>query len=280
MSQTVLVPTDFSRNALAAARYAIQLAETLRLQVHVLHAYRPFSSAFQSGTANHSDDQLARSTAEGDLSEFMMALPSDSRVGITSTAVRNSLTQAISDYTEQHQVSLVVMGTHGSSEVRRELLGSNTYDVAKEIDRPLMVIPEDVKPFALQQVVFFSDYHPGDVETLRSLETVFGDLAFAVTLIHLLPSQFVESTDEHERLMGWKTMLEKEAHSGRLNAELVEGQESTKIVNETLKRFRADIALLTVANRSVFRNVVTKSLARAIILNPGVPVLLTSEEAG
>lgn len=82
---------------------------------------------------------------------------------------------------------------------------------------------------------------------------------------------------EQSRLDEWKTTLEKQVPSGGLVANLVEGEESVSVVEETLARFQADIALLTIVNRSFFQNLFTKSLARAIVLNPQVPILLTSE---
>lgn len=36
----LLVPTDFSKCAAGAARYAVKLAELLRLEVELLHAYQ------------------------------------------------------------------------------------------------------------------------------------------------------------------------------------------------------------------------------------------------
>lgn len=275
MKQTVLIPTDFSENALRAAIYALDLAEHMKLEVHILHAYQPFKSAFQSASTNEDDADRARKEAESGMEEFIKKL--GDRQALEARVVNKSLVDAIADCAANQQVGLVVMGTHGKSPVRRDLLGSNTYEVAKSTAIPLLVVPEQVGSFALKQVVFFSDYQAGDVQTLRSLETVFGDLPFSVNLVHILPGKYTSMQEEQSRLDQWKTTLEKQVPSGGLVANLVEGEESVSVVEETLARFQADIALLTIVNRSFFQNLFTKSLARAIVLNPQVPILLTSE---
>lgn len=281
MKQMILVPTDFSNNALVATRYALELAKRLQANLHILHTYRPFTSAFQSPLANKTDEQRAESGATKGLAEFMDKLDSNLGVHVTSSIEKSSsLLGAITDYIrENSHVCLVVMGTHGASGTRKDLLGSNTYDVAKDVPRPLLIVPERSNSFKLDNVVFFSDYQQGDIKSLRSFDTVFGNMGLSCTLVHIHEAKNAPQESDEQKLAEWKTTLEKETSFQSLSTELVHVPENVDGVQQILQRLNADMTLITlIDSRNFFTKLLKKSLARAIILDPQTPILLTSED--
>lgn len=276
MRQTFLVPTDFSNNSLVATRYALELAQKMHADIHILHAYRPFTSAFQSSLANETDEQRALLGAEKRLADFMEELGNHTEVTVTTNLTKSNLLDAVERYAAENNVSMVIMGTRGESGIRKDILGSNTYDLAKHITPPMLIVPEQAAPFTLDKVVFFSDYQERDVRTLRGLQSLFGAASPAsCTLVHIHEGNAPTETDRKE-LEEWRSMLATETAFNNLTSELVHVQESVDSVNEILERLQADLTLLTlVGGRIFFKRLFHKSLARAIILNPKTPVLLT-----
>lgn len=278
MKQTILVPTDFSNNALVATRYAIELSKIFGANIHIVHAYRPFTSPFQSPLANETDEQRATIGAKKGLAEFMEKLDIPEEAAITSSVEKNNLVDAITSCIDQYNVSVVIMGTHGSSGRRTDLLGSNTYDVANVVPRPLLIVPEDTAFFNLKNVVFFSDYQNGDKKSLRQFNNLFGKIGPACTLVHIHEHREAPQESDQKRLMEWKVLLEKET-TIKLSVDLVHAPENMDVVDKILKRLRADMTLITLADtRGFFKKLIHKSLARAIILNPQTPILLTSQD--
>lgn len=279
MKQIILAPIDFSNNALVAARYAIQLAEKMQADVHVFHTFRAFTSAFQTPQANQSDVELASVDAEKNLTEFMAKLSHVAGVTVTSSAVNKSLLDAISDYITENNVGLVVMGAHGTSGTRNDLLGSNTYDIAKDVSRPLLIVPEHIHSFSLKNVVFFSDYQQGDFKTLTDFSELFGDLKPNCTLVHIHEENEGPEGKDQEELQQWQASLIDRTPAKDLSSELVHLPETMEVVNGVLTRLNADMTLITLVDgRNFLKTVLHKSLARTIILNPQTPVLLTSED--
>ncbi|SFS76026.1 universal stress protein [Sphingobacterium wenxiniae] len=279
MNQTILVPTDFSNNSLIAARYGIELARKMRGHVHIFHAYRPFTSAFQSPLANQTDEERAKIGAEKGLAEFMDKLGRYPDLQVTAGTAKNSLLEAINNYIKEDAVSLVVMGAHGASGTRKDLLGNNTYDVAKDVSRPLLIVPEHTNSFKLENVVFFTDYQQGDIKGLTSFNTLFGDIAPSCTLVHIHEGKDAPTDDDLRNLEQWKVTLEKETPVTGLSTEMAHVPENVEEVNEILDRLKADMTLITlIDSRGFFKKLLHKSLARAIVLNPHTPVLLTSED--
>lgn len=277
MKQIVLVPVDFSNCSLIAARYAVELARHMRMDVHILHAYRPFTSAFQSQRANETDEQRARLTAGRGLAEFSKKLYHGSDVSVTVSIEESGTLKAVTEYTEGNNVCLVVMGTHGSSGRRKDLLGSNTYDVAKDVPRPLLIVPENTSSFKAKNVVFFSDYQQGDIKSLTSLFSLFGDILLSYTLVHIHEKKNGPGENDQRQLEQWKSLLERETPVNNLGIEIAHAPENAKAVEEILERLCADMTLITLVDtKNFFERLFHKSLARAIILNPKSPVLLTS----
>src|SRR5690554_2362472 len=113
--EVILVPVDFSNNALIASRYACELGRLTGRSIHLLHAYQPFTSAFQSPLANKTDEERAKRGAEKNLAEFLENLGDPVGVTLTTGILRSNLLDAIKSYLENNPVALVVMGTHGES---------------------------------------------------------------------------------------------------------------------------------------------------------------------
>lgn len=272
MKQAILVPTDFSNNALTATQYALNLALVLRADIHLLHAYSVFTSPFQSQLANETDGRRAKLGAEKGMRDFLGRLSGDTCVTITSSIVKMEVPEAISAYLSSNAIRLIIMGTHGTSGPRKDLLGSNTYDVAKQSEIPMVVVPENNKGFKLERVVFFTDYQDNDIHVLNTMRNLIDIEPKGCTLVHIAKS---DSEEQKKLLADWADKLVETSEYKGLDTLLVTNREQLSVVNDTIDQLDADLCLLTlVGGRNFFEKLFHKSLARDIILNPKVPVLL------
>ena len=127
MEKIILVPTDFSGNALTATRYAMKLAKEMGHDLHILHAYTAFQSPFQSDLANQTDQKRATLGAQKGMQSFLQSLGQlAGKPRVSSSEVKADLVEAVKRYTADNDTDLIVMGTHGASGLKMGLLGSNT----------------------------------------------------------------------------------------------------------------------------------------------------------
>ena len=63
--------------------------------------------------------------------------------GVQTCALPISAARVIRSYGEDHEVDLIVMGTHGRSGVERYLIGSVTESVVRQADVPVCCVPID-----------------------------------------------------------------------------------------------------------------------------------------
>lgn len=284
MKKIILVPTDFSPNAVKATQYALKMSRATDCRVHLLHAYTAFHSAFQSELANQTDEQRAQLGAQKGMHGFLETLElTNGDAGISTSIEKADLADAVDHYINgNNETALIVMGTHGASGVKMGLLGSNTYDVAKVANVPLLIMPLnaiDVKP---EKVIFFTDYQEADKDTFIGLITLFGGLVRKCTLVHIHEGNVPPTANDKQKLAAWKEQLGSAASPVQLDIELVHGRESIALVDEILDKHNASLTVLTlVGGRGFFEKLMHKSLAKAIIHQPKTPVLLlTGTRAG
>jgi nucleotide-binding universal stress UspA family protein len=274
MKKTIVVPTDFSHNALVAAKYALQFAQQQDYEVHLLHAYVPFTSAFQNPRTIEEDGSKIRKEAETDMREFLDKLGTNEALKIPTSITQGNLTDCLMQFVNEHSVGLIIMGTHGASGTRKDVLGSNTYDVAKSSRVPLIVVPEHITEFRLDKAVFFTDYQPTDKQTLKAFKDVVSGRPVPCTLVHIAPNA-KEDPQQMRRLEEWNQQLQTETGYDLLHSELARDSEKLERVNITIDDLAADLSILTlVGGRGFLEKLFHKSLARQIVLNPKRPVFL------
>lgn len=275
MTNTILVPVDYSENALSAAHYACSLAKLLDCSVQLLHAYQPFTSSFQSPLANKTDKERAAIGAKKGMSEFLGKLKPeiDNTLHIDNMLFEGPLLESVEQACKTSEISLIVMGTHGASGIRADLIGSNTYHVAKSAPRPLVVVPHNYVLKGSLNAVFFTDFNKDDNYSASVFARIFKEHFSKVYIAHIVSSEQVAEQCSL-KMESWAGMLSP-IFETPLDKILVEKPENVETVNQIIDRSSADMCLLTLAHdRNFFDNLFQKSLAKAIVLNPYCPVFL------
>ena len=163
--KTILVPTDFSATAKNAARFAIELAKKIQAQKIILY------NTYQSGFSVVADPMIPALGAldleaikEGSseaLDNFKAELIDYANDSITLETVSEFalLTDGIIELAKTQKVDLIVMGITGGGALQENLFGSNTINVAKHINIPVLIIPQNARFTKFDNVLFACDFH-------------------------------------------------------------------------------------------------------------------------
>lgn len=140
MYDTILVPTDGSEISVRAGREAFRLARELGATVHVLFVIDESASSFLL-SGDTMSDVLDELRARGE--EALNATVAEAEtVDVVTEMIRGvKVADTITEYANDHDVDLLVMGTRGRHGVDH-LLGSTTERVLARIDRPTLVVGE------------------------------------------------------------------------------------------------------------------------------------------
>lgn len=150
--RTILHPTDLSASAVRAYAHATYLAERFGATLHALHVCPP---------EGRRDGLDLRPLGQEDVLEQLRApLEEDERRGemrlVQAQLESDSEAGGILAYAEEHDVDLIVMGTHGRRGADRLLAGSVAEAVVREAPCPVLTVRESAG--AVRRVLAPTDF--------------------------------------------------------------------------------------------------------------------------
>lgn len=147
MYDRILVPTDGSDVAEAAVEQAIDLAEKYGAEIHALYVADTDAVAYGLGTeqvdrirqGNFSQMTELREQAE-EATGHVTNLAEEHGIDAVEHHAGGQPHTMIGDYADDHDIDLIVMGSHGRAGVRRALLGSVTERTLRSTHVPVLVV--------------------------------------------------------------------------------------------------------------------------------------------
>ena len=143
----VLVTTDGSENADVAIPHGTAIAQRYDSDVHVLNVVdlQAAGGAFNAGGLEK--EFLERLDARGQdavdsVANTIEESASDLTVetAVERTASFDGAAAGVREYVEENEIDLVIMGSHGRSNLKRQLLGSVASTVLRTVDVPVLVV--------------------------------------------------------------------------------------------------------------------------------------------
>ena len=144
MAFKILVPTDFSLTSEKALRYALDIASRCNGVVYLLHVHSPLESPFIETVEIREDYNIE---VQQELMAKLHTLRSKwqeeySNVEIIVALARSPLVHSIISFSQNNAVDLIVMGTQGTSGIRKVIIGTIAVRILEKATLPLLLIPE------------------------------------------------------------------------------------------------------------------------------------------
>ncbi|MGC1515611.1 MAG: universal stress protein [Maribacter sp.] len=188
----IILPTDFSSNALNACTYALRLFENERCTFHVLNCYSPLAShhnEYEVGSGLGARDVHGMHSEKG-LERFIAKLKSAAHRPwhfFKSKASPRVLTNELRDVIQETKAELIIMGTKGASGLQEIFMGSTTVQVIKSIHScPVLAIPENFDFKAPLEIAFATDlyrfYSKSELQPVINLAKAFNSTIQIVTV--------------------------------------------------------------------------------------------------
>lgn len=190
--KTVLLPTDFSSNALNACKYALDMYRNEKVQFVLLHAYKVFDYHENSQlTAMPGKSALdeAQEKVEQDLDGLLKELENykSEAQSFQIKAYNLLLKDAILKELRRKKTEVIIIGSQGHTEAKEVMYGSNTLEIMEEIENcPVLSVPAHVTFEPPKEIVlansFKAELTPGDLDFLISLSRKFNT---ALRILHI-----------------------------------------------------------------------------------------------
>lgn len=133
--QTILVPTDFSAVSCNAARYAADMAGSIRAKLVLIHV---LDEALDKDDASLSEISAQMSSLKDQLLDYSKA-----GVSVSTQLVSGNFSEQIDALGQTYDPFAIIMGAKGEGAAATLFLGSHTMDISHNLNWPLVVVPAD-----------------------------------------------------------------------------------------------------------------------------------------
>jgi len=271
----ILAPTDFSMNSWKAIAYGADLAKRVGAELIVLNAYTlPYSNQ----TVLLSMKEILKESAESGLKDVLKKMKEEldlEGVKVTTKAVHGDLMVTIDLMCESEGIDLVIMGTKGATGLKAALLGSNTANIIRNIDKPVIAVPESYQRSDSKHATICADFAK-DLDK-RVDFSILNDICKAhgaeINILHVidpyeeaLPDAQPKPVDFDEHFPGTKVSMHSNYHED---------------VQEGIKEFLADhptnLLVMIRRNYNFIESIFHRSLTRHLAMHLEIPLLVLQE---
>lgn len=186
----ILVPTDFSEYALNAAKLAAYIARKFDARIYFLHTVNMPDYAVGSGPGRTKQD-----IAEGLFilkkikMDFEKLFKEDflSGINVASAVQYSGVYEDIVSQAEEHDIDLIIMGTHGTSGYINDFfIGSNTDKIVRRAKTPVITVREEIVNPNFEKIVFASDFGPGVSDSFQHIIKLADQFKAKVELVRVI----------------------------------------------------------------------------------------------
>lgn len=200
----ILVPTDFSLPSKASFRFALDLASRAEAEVFVVHMNEiPLLPETTFGIQPHpfDPDVLAKVNKAAQDAFETMRNKCPSNVHSYFTTINDYVVPGLRLYIEENNIDLVVMSTHGASDLEEFFIGSTAEKIARFSPVPVISIPQETTVDKIRNIVFPSTLELDQDDLVNDLKTL---QQLVKAKLHILlintPLHFYDDQEARKRL--------------------------------------------------------------------------------
>jgi nucleotide-binding universal stress UspA family protein len=268
----VLIATDGSDIARTAVEQGLAVARTVGATVHVV-------SVVERKDADGEVDAETR-TRHREIVERTEADAVDGGLSVVTSVRTGQPSRELLAYADEHDIELIVLGTHGRTGVRRWLMGSVATAVVREARCPVLTVNASAEAVSreIDDILIATDGRPGveaAVEQGLGLAETYGATVHAVYVVNDVHSHMSMVLEAFEEVGERSTskISERAAKRG-LNAErsIERGIPHREIVSYA-DDHDVDLVVVGTESRVGLDRLVAGSVSQRVIGTATVPIL-------
>jgi nucleotide-binding universal stress UspA family protein len=270
----ILVPTDFSENALHAIEYAAETAKATGAGLIILHVYTPPVSMQSSIRAVMAEDVGRETKAAKARLKTVADTISEEYKGLTCTfnvAVGDPVPEILA-YAEEKKADLIVMGTQGASKLANVLFGSNTASIIEKAGCPVLCIPFNLAYRKPEKILFATNFAFSDIEGARQLVELAKGFKSSLIFAHVVVG--TEETDaEREVIEKFASEIKLQTGYPEIKGTVISDATINTGLDALIEKHGADMIALATRKRNVFQKLFNPSITKKYSYHTTVPLL-------
>jgi nucleotide-binding universal stress UspA family protein len=271
---SILVPVDFSEQSEVALEQAGSLSRVFNSEIHVLNVINEDFSLSQLFDDN--DKIQYQKRAEARLDEFVKVKNAEFGIELKSMQVTGKIYNQIVNSADVIDAEFIVMGTAGSTTLKKRFIGSNALRVVRESHKPVITIKGKHHRKGCQNIVLPLDLTKETKEKVaKAVEFAkrFGSIIRVVSVLRT-NDEFIVNRLTRQLDQVKKYVVEQGVECG---AEIIRDTKGEHTLAESIidyaNRIKGDLIMLMTQQELDFTDYFIGSSAQGVINNSDIPVL-------
>lgn len=271
----ILLPTDFSENAYNAIDYALNLFKEEECSFYLLHVFSPSiyyqEREFYDNRKMPLDDanQMDSLRQLNELQELILKKFKNPKHIFVPHSTLGFLVDEIGTMIEKEEIDLVIMGTKGATGAKEVLLGTNTVDVIKKVECPVIAVPSNSVFKIPGNILFPTDYEIDyRKEQLTELLNIANQYNSAIHILHV-----GGSADLSEQQVANKLKLQKIVKGNFLFYDISNGS-TIQGIHEFQARNPMDFLIMIQNKHTFLERLFMKSIVRKMGFTITIPFMV------
>ncbi len=275
----ILLPTDFSKTAQNAFRYALQFADKYEAAIELINVVYPEYEAVDVPLMSASMTQSRVAASEEAIKSFVnlgLAQVGESleHIPITSSKVEiGGPTILINKIAERTDAELIIMGTKETHNFFEATFGSVTTEVVKKAPCHILVIPEEANFKNIETVVYATDFSESEVFHIWNVMQMLEAYKPSYHITHI-------NTGERTNLSmdDLTDFFAKNAAATNITFHDSTGDSVTESLEHFLNTHDVDLLAMYAPSRNLIERAFHKSVTKHMILHTKTPLFIYKEE--
>lgn len=274
----ILVPVDFSANALKAGLYAAEIAVKSNAAVCFAHVAEPGTVQIHQPFILHEKYyQLAAEDRKAAIQQFTQNFtamyPS---LNITTALLDGPTADAIVEYSREYDFDLIVMGTKGAGPLKEILIGSITALVIAKSSIPVLAVPQEYELEEPDALLLATNHFEKDTNLLNPVIEIARLFSAAVHVV--LFEEAVEepkaAQDQNEQLLQQYLHFLQTTYPGiSFKSELLKGSSFEGAIERYYVNNEPDIIAMVTYPHNFLQKMMRKSMTRKMAMHSRIPIL-------
>jgi len=278
MDKRVLLPTDYSKNALNAIRYALELYKNVRCDFFILNAYHISGYTLDSMRVPELGEpyyEAAKQESEEGMEKLMQMIklhPQNDKHEFHTITTFNSLTEAIRNVIDKKDIDIIVMGTKGVTESKARIFGTNTVNVMEQIKEcPVIAVPNNYMFQTPREIVFPTDYKtPFKRKEIGDLIEISNLYDAIINVVHIDKDKDGKLSKK-EKIN--KDLLQEILQGTNYKIHFLPADKISSGINKFIDDHGGDMIAFLNKKHLFFRSIQSTPLVKKIGYEPKVPIL-------
>lgn len=272
----ILIPTDFSENAMNAIKYALELFKYERSEFIIMHAFadevyghtiemsRALFEEYKEKVWEQSDRELQKIVAE------MLAISPNPKHKYDYLSVFGSIVDEANDVVDKQNIDVVVMGTRGKTNDREIFFGSNSLQVIKYVKCPVLAVPSKYHDVHPQNILFTTAFQlPYKRRELKLLSTIAKSFVAAIKVLHIS-----NHNELSHRQLDNQEIINLALRENKTEFVCEEGEDLTATINDYIQKHSINMLVMVNTRHSYFENILYTSTIEKIGWHIQIPFLV------